>query len=184
VAVAFETALLGLAFLLGWIVGTPALGAVGLQWPAVALGGVATLPLLVGMALVAGSSWEPFERLSREIEETVAPLFLGCSPLVLALVSLAAGVGEEALFRGVIQAALGSATHPAVGLLGASVLFGLTHLVTRTYALLAGVLGLYLGAITMISGNLVPAIVAHALYDFVALLYWTRAASAAAEPTP
>jgi membrane protease YdiL (CAAX protease family) len=134
------------------------------------------------MHLVADLPWEPLRRLSREIEETVAPLFAGCPPLALALVSLAAGVGEEALFRGVIQTALGEAVHPAVGLLGASLLFGLTHLVTPTYALLAGVLGLYLGAITMATGNLLPAIVAHALYDFVALVFWTGRGRPAAEP--
>ena len=56
----------------------------------------------------------------------------------------------------------------------ASVLFGLGHLITPVYAVLAAVIGFYLGALFLATDNLLIAIVAHGLYDFVALLYLIR----------
>jgi membrane protease YdiL (CAAX protease family) len=56
----------------------------------------------------------------------------------------------------------------------ASAAFGLAHFLTATYAALAAVAGLYLGTLFLLQGNLVVPIVAHALYDFVALLYLVR----------
>ena len=92
----------------------------------------------------------------------------------LALVALFAGLGEETLFRGVIQPAL--ATHlPVLAALAATAaLFGLAHWITPTYALLAGIVGAYLGGLLLVSGNLLVPIVAHALYDLVALTLLVR----------
>ena len=59
-------------------------------------------------------------------------------------------------------------------LLITSALFGLVHFVTSTYAVMAGVIGLYLGMISIWSGNLFVPMVIHALYDFVALMYLAR----------
>jgi membrane protease YdiL (CAAX protease family) len=56
----------------------------------------------------------------------------------------------------------------------ASALFGLGHFITPMYALLAGLLGLYLGGLAMIYDNLLLVMVVHALYDFVALVYLVR----------
>jgi membrane protease YdiL (CAAX protease family) len=39
---------------------------------------------------------------------------------------------------------------------------------------MAGMIGLYLGVLTIWSGTLVPAMLAHALYDFVALTLLVR----------
>jgi membrane protease YdiL (CAAX protease family) len=56
----------------------------------------------------------------------------------------------------------------------ASLLFGLVHFISRTYAALCFLIGIYLGMIWIITGNLmVPAFV-HGLYDFVALAYLVR----------
>ena len=85
--------------------------------------------------------------------------------------ALLAGVGEEALFRGVIQPAL-AAHLPAWAAIAHRhrLLFGLAHWVTPTYAILAGIVGAYLGWLLLrLSGNLLVPIVAHALYDVVAL---------------
>ena len=40
--------------------------------------------------------------------------------------------------------------------------------------MLAGLFGLYLGALWLLTGNLLVAIAAHAVYDFFALLYLVR----------
>ncbi|MBM4076959.1 MAG: CPBP family intramembrane metalloprotease, partial [Planctomycetes bacterium] len=54
--------------------------------------------------------------------------------------------------------------------------FGLAHSITPLYALLASLLGLYLGIIFIALGteNLIAPIVAHSLYDFVAFLVVRR----------
>ena len=52
-----------------------------------------------------------------------------------------------------------------------STLFGLAHLVTPTYAVLAGLIGIYFGVLAVVTDSLLVPIVAHALYDYAALTY-------------
>jgi hypothetical protein len=44
-------------------------------------------------------------------------------------------------------------------------------MVSLTYAVIAALIGAYLGAIMLLTQNVLTPIVAHGLYDFVALLY-------------
>ncbi len=86
-----------------------------------------------------------------------------------------AGVGEEMLFRGVFQAAFEFwSDSPWVALALASVVFGLMHAVTGGYVVLATLMGAFLGWLWLINGNLLTVVVAHGLYDFLALLYLLR----------
>lgn len=172
-AIVFEGGLLVLALGLGWLLGTPALATLRLTWQAAGWGVLATAPPLLLMWWLVRTTWAPIRRLNHEIEHTVVPLFAGSTPLQLAAVALAAGLGEEALFRGVLQGALAGWLGPLTGLALASLLFGLAHLITPAYAILAGALGVYLGALAIYSGNLLIPILAHALYDCAALMYWT-----------
>ena len=73
------------------------------------------------------------------------------------------GFAEELLFRGVIQARW--------GLFPASILFGVLHFATPAYALLATVVGLYIGLLHQFFQSLLIPIQLHALYDCAALLY-------------
>ena len=169
-----EGGLLGLAMGLGWWVGRPPFARISLEWQAIVLGIVATGPPLVGMWWGARSSWGPLRRLQQEVLEKIVPLFAECSSLELILVAVAAGLAEEALFRGVIQITLADWLGPFGALLVASALFGLGHPLTPTYAAIAALLGLYLGGLLMVSDNLLPAILVHAGYDLGALLYLIR----------
>ena len=56
----------------------------------------------------------------------------------------------------------------------ASVLFGVCHWLNTTYAILAMLAGLYFGLLLVLTGNLWTPIMAHAAYDFIALLYLVR----------
>jgi membrane protease YdiL (CAAX protease family) len=142
-------------------------------WGGLAAGVAGTAPLLVGLYWCLGTRWPPIARLMEVVEERIAPLFVGTSVGYLAVVALLAGVGEEALFRGVLQEAL-AGTLPGWGaLLLTSFVFGAVHWVTPAYACLAAVVGLYLGLLYLVSDNLLVPIVTHALYDLVAL--WTLA---------
>ncbi|UCD23530.1 MAG: CPBP family intramembrane metalloprotease [Gemmatimonadota bacterium] len=104
-----------------------------------------------------------------EIDQVIAPLFARSPFIDLIVVAVLAGLGEELLFRGVIQPFLSGFAGTALALLMTSLLFGLLHLVTPTYALIAAIFGLYLGGLMISTGEILVPITAHALYDMVAL---------------
>jgi membrane protease YdiL (CAAX protease family) len=173
-AIALEGGLLILAIGAGWLVSRPPLRLIDLTWPAAGLGVAATIPLLILLAWSLGSKLPALERLRREVYDVLLPLLANCSVPDIAAISLVAGVGEEALFRGLLQTGIGEAAGPWVGLVAASILFGLAHFVTPTYALLAGLVGAYLGWLFAASANLLVPITVHSVYDFVALTFLIR----------
>jgi uncharacterized protein len=169
-----EGGLAGLAWLLGWILDQPAAATLHWRpWDAV-LGIGVSLPMLAGFFLCVRWPVGPLARIKEISDELVRPFFAACTLLDLALISLAAGLGEELLFRGVLQAALARWLGLVPGMLLASVVFGLLHWITPTYALLATLLGVYLGCTWLAGDNLLVVVVAHAFYDFVALTYLVR----------
>lgn len=143
--------------------------------PAALLWGVAaTAPLLVALAWMLAARSGPAHRLVSFVLEELGALVAGLSISELALLAALAGISEEVLFRGVVQVALAGVLPEAGALATASVLFGLVHFATKAYAMLAGVMGLYLGALFLAQGSLVAPIITHALYDFIALIYVAR----------
>jgi membrane protease YdiL (CAAX protease family) len=79
------------------------------------------------------------------------------------------------LFRGVIQDAIQRATtSAAAAILLAGLLFGLVHAVTLSYAIFATLVGIYLGWLFIADGDLTAPIVAHGVYDFIALAYLAK----------
>ena len=174
-AAAFEGGLIVVAIALGWLVGQPPLETFHFDLYSVALGVAATLPPLGLFWLCMKMPLGPLQTIARILDEILIPLFRECGPMKLLVIAALAGMGEEMLFRGVIQAAvaqrIGGTAGVALGLLIAAILFGLLHPITPTYALLAGLIGLYLGWLWLASENLLTPIIAHGLYDFVALVY-------------
>jgi uncharacterized protein len=140
------------------------------------LGLVGTLPPLGMLVWVLRSGWQPMADLRNHLEGLTREAFAAWGPWQWALVSALAGLGEESLFRGVIQAGLAEALGPAGALLAASVLFGLVHPVSWLYGVLAGLMGLWFGVVWWWSGSLVAPVIAHALYDFIALGWTVRRA--------
>jgi CAAX protease family protein len=136
----------------------------------------ATTPLLLGLAWMLTTRWAPVRRLVTLVVEQLGPLLVRRSMGELALLAVVAGISEEILFRGTLQAGLARVLPPGWALLGASTAFGLVHFASRAYALLATLMGLYLGALFLIQGNLLAPIVTHILYDFVALVLVARRA--------
>ncbi len=113
----------------------------------------------------------PVRALRRMYRSFLRPLFRRVTPLEIVAISLLAGLGEEILFRGAIQ--------PEWGWFAASVLFGLCHVGSRTTIVLgiwAALTGGLLGWLAIATGGLLAPIVAHAVYDALALSYirWAR----------
>ena len=126
-------------------------------------GCLATLPMLVAFGLLLRSRWPPFRRLRRQVRQLVRHLIQDATLLDIAALSVVAGVGEELLFRGVIQPLAIRWTTPEVGLALASVLFGMAHAISRTYFILATVVSVYLGWLALHYGELVTPIITHSL---------------------
>ncbi|MBN1910445.1 MAG: CPBP family intramembrane metalloprotease [Pirellulales bacterium] len=178
VAVLFEGALAVVAVGLGWLFGHAPGSTFRPDWAGLGWGIVATGPLLVGLWGIVRTPWEPLRQIVRVVDETLAPMFRDAGLADLAAIAVVAGVGEEMLFRGLIQGGLavwiGGPEGVWIGLAAGSVIFGLFHPITRAYAVMAGLIGLYLGWLWIISGNLLVPITTHAVYDFAALVYLIR----------
>ncbi len=132
------------------------------------------LPLTLAWWL-SRQSFDWVGRLLDKVRQVLDLLFHGNrAQSAIIAVSLLAGFGEELLFRGVIQAGLEDLTGVLVGLLLASLIFGLLHAISPAYFLLATLMGLYLGLLYQQTGNLLIPCLVHALYDWVAISWYLR----------
>ena len=173
-AVVFEGGLVLLALGLGWWMTPRPQDRIVWSAEGWAIGLAATLPLLVTFVISRRLPLKPFQDLKKLVEELLVRLFDGCTLPQLAMISLLAGLGEELLFRGLLQPWLTEKAGLLIGLVSSSALFGLLHAITLTYAVLAALIGAYFGWLLIETDNLLPPIVAHALYDFLVLAYLTR----------
>ena len=134
----------------------------------------AAVPLFILFVWVMNSPREPMVRIRRILDALLRPVMGRWCLLKLALLSVLAGLGEELFFRGFLQAGLARFIGLIPALAVASCVFGVCHLVTRAYGLMAAVVGIYLGLLWIWTNNLLVPITAHALHDFVALVYFLR----------
>lgn len=152
-------------------------------WLAIEFGGealghsvLATAPLVVAMLALMQLRWQWVRHLDRIVREHLLPLFRDAGPMAVAGVALMAGIGEELLFRGVIQAGLSGLLGPVTALALSSLVFGLAHALTVAYFILTCLMGLYLGWLYQASGNLLVPIAVHFLYDWIVLSWYLSSA--------
>lgn len=181
VAFLFEGGLIVLALALGWAMSPPVWERI--QWSSrdFAWGLAATVPLAVGLLILRKCKSGPLGNLNHVVDRLLVPTFSQWNLLQLAIVSLLAGVGEEMLFRGVLQPVIANWFGAAIGIALTSITFGLVHAITTAYAILAALVGLYFGILAIEFDNLLVPIVAHSLYDLIALVYLTRNVPSAAK---
>ena len=129
----------------------------------------ATVPMTGMIVVVAHGRWHWTGELRRLVDEALLPAFTGMRWWGTGLISLAAGIGEELLFRGVVQDGLAGVAGPTTALIAASLLFGLAHALTPAYFLLTTLAGFYLGGLYLATDNLLLPILVHFLYDWIAL---------------
>ncbi|MGB3535988.1 MAG: CPBP family intramembrane glutamic endopeptidase [Microcoleaceae cyanobacterium] len=149
------------------------------------LGNVVLLPvqftlngLLWGVALGAGITvissliyriWPDYGRSADQY------LKLILTPLLwpdLVWLGLLPGLSEELVFRGVMLSALGANT---TALIVSSLCFGILHFSGSQqwpYVIWATVVGLILGYVTLLTGNLLVPIVAHIFTNFISGCLW------------
>jgi membrane protease YdiL (CAAX protease family) len=176
-----------LAIILGWIfgpdphAGIPALSDSFRLGEGIVLGACLGAVLAAGIFAMARLPFRGLRELQEMVESRLRDFLIRLTPLELVVLSLAAGFGEEFLFRGWVQQGLfswlgadESVVWGGVGLLIASILFGLAHPISPLYVVLATLMGIVFGGLYWVTGNLLTAIVAHAVYDAVILLKWNR----------
>ena len=129
---------------------------------------------MVGGAIVA-VSWAFSTRTEsgRQLSRQLAAIVEGLPSAGLPLMALAAGVAEEALFRGALWLPIARLAGPAVALVATSLLFGAAHGLFRSrfraWSLFALVTGVALGALRLWTGALLASIVAHLIVDAINL---------------
>lgn len=166
----FQCGLLALAYLLGLVAGIDPLASLRFEWTGLFWGVAGVFPMFGVFAWLYYRPVGNLELIKRILIQNLGPLLNSCHWYDLLAIALMVGFSEELLFRGVLQPWMESAWGYAGGLLGSNLLFGLAHMVSPMYALLAGLTGLYLGWMMDVGGErnlLIPALI-HAIYDFVA----------------
>jgi len=173
-AVFFEAGLAPLSLFLGWLLGHPPLQRLSWSMWDAGLGVLAAVPLFLMFLAMLRWPVGPLLRVKKFCEYEVVPLLENSSWSEIGLISLSAGVGEEMLFRGVLQASFTQWLGLYLGVSLASLLFGLLHPISITYMVIIAILGLYLGAVFYGAGNVLTVMITHAVYDFAALGYLIR----------
>ena len=173
-AILLEGSLLVIAWPLAWCLGVPLFA--DFQWEAKSawIGLVSVLPMLAFLGWILRSEHPPLAKIRDCCDSLVRQCFGKESWFSIALLSAVAGIGEEVLFRAVLQGGLSVHMSPAVGVLAASFLFAACHALTKGYFAAAFCIGIYLSAVWQASGNLLAPIVAHAVYDFLAIWCFLR----------
>lgn len=181
--VLLEAALLGVAIFLGWLFGVPPWQStswttgepLAAAW-ALAIGVAATLPLIAFFFFLRFDQSPGSKNLQQLMETQIVPQFSAATVMELGIVAFAAGLCEEALFRGFMQSGLTSIMPDSLGgaataILIASVIFGLAHYLSPEYAAAATTMGCYFGLLFYWTEDLITPITTHFLYDWFALVY-------------
>ena len=132
----------------------------------VSLGIIAAVPplLIIPLLELRVDRYVPVLRgLRQSIHLVLAPLVGHMRLAEVLAISALAGVSEEVFFRGVLQR--------EVGVILASVIFGLFHALSLPYVLWAAAVGGYLGCLAQWHGSLSVPIVTHTTIDIAGLLY-------------
>ncbi|PPD29536.1 MAG: CPBP family intramembrane metalloprotease [Methylomonas sp.] len=176
VACYFEAALTLLAIGVGWLTGIDPFEDLIFNERAFVNGVLLTLPLLLLFFSMQELPIQALAKIRQLLLETLGARLYQCHWTDLLILAVIAGFSEEVLFRGALQPWLENVTGITNGLLISNLIFALVHAVTPLYALLAMLMGLYLGMSLDYDTerNLLTPIVIHSLYDFIAFIVILR----------
>ncbi len=174
-ATLFQGGLAILTFGLAWLVGINPFDRFQMSSQAIGLGIAGTIPMLIVFAITYQIPMGRLKDIKKFLIEALGPPLAECRWYDLVWVAVLAGCSEELLFRGVLQTWM-SPWGWLAALLVSNLLFGMAHAITPLYVILAGMLGIYLGALFQFAGqgNLLVPTLTHALYDLVAFIVVRR----------
>ena len=184
--VILEGGLVLVAVILGYLLaGQPLLNPIRLDLDGLATGLAATLPMVAYFVFSLsrfGQNIAGFQKIYRLLHEILSKAIIELPPWKLIVLGMSAGIGEECLFRGVLQPVfegwlpeVNSILTPEVNaILVTGIIFGLLHALTPTYFIIATLLSIYCGFLVNYTGNLLTPVLAHGLYDAIGFLLLKR----------
>jgi len=166
----FSTALILFSFLWAWIRDLPlaTLLTPTVRNVVIGVGAGALLWSTIPLVLRATS-------MRRVWNEVLLPFSWTLETRDVAVIAALSGVTEELFFRGVLM--------PEIGVVLSSLCFGALHALCAVYFAWATLVGAGFGALALAGGSLVTPIVAHATYNFGALLWLRHSARTAVPPS-
>ncbi len=175
-ACVFEASLILVAVGLGWIASINPFENIHFSEMALVYGVIGTMPLFLMFLALEKIQGESVVKIKNLLLNTLGPGLHRYHWTDLLILASIAGVSEELLFRGVIQPWIENSWGATAGLIASNILFGLVHAVTPLYAVLAMLVGIYLGLSLTYGGetNLLVPIIIHGFYDFLAFVVLMR----------
>ncbi|MDJ0977673.1 MAG: type II CAAX endopeptidase family protein [Erythrobacter sp.] len=135
-----------------------------------ALSGLVLAAVLIAISVVLAKAFPRYaEWLIRTQARNYGFLRHRISIGAIVFISLCAGIGEEALFRGGLQTVLGDWLPMPVALTLASALFAAIHFAKPLNSALIFVIGCLFGLVYWRTGSLLTVMIGHAVYDIYAL---------------
>jgi membrane protease YdiL (CAAX protease family) len=173
----FEASLIVVAIVLGWFSGVNPFENIHFSEIAIAYGIIGTAPLFLMYLALEQIQVEPVVKIRKLLLDTLGPGLNRYHWTDLFILAAIAGVSEEIVFRGVIQPWMEASWGITAALIGSNIVFGLAHALTPLYAVLAALVGIYLGLSLDYGGerNLLIPVIIHGLYDFLAFIALMRA---------
>ncbi len=132
----------------------------------------------LGMIAVAAATFSLFpsysEKITRLQSKNFAFLEKRMTMPVIIFMSICAGVGEEALFRGGLQTFLGGYVPIWLAIALSSIVFMLIHYARPLIAVIIFIIGSIFGVIYFWTGSLLAVMIGHAVYDVYAFWFLKR----------
>lgn len=164
-----EGGLAGLAIVLAWLFGPDLWQQFHWSKDGVIWGCLGAIPPLVIVLLISKFPIGPLKHVADISDKILRPLLAPCRWPDYFLLATLAGFCEELLFRGWLQPFLATWMPTWTSLLLGGFVFGLCHLLTPAYFIIAWIISIYLGLLLVWSDNLLVPMVTHGVYDLIAL---------------
>jgi len=139
------------------------------------IGLAAVAPLAAMLCWFMTTTWRPIADFRASQIEFFSGIGFKFTRMRILILATIAGVSEELMFRGVLQTIIDRQLPTAAAIVIVGLLFGLLHARTALYAIIAALVGMYLGLLFFATGSLLAPIITHAVYDLIAF-EWTRIA--------
>ncbi|QDT91274.1 CPBP family intramembrane glutamic endopeptidase [Gimesia algae] len=164
-----------IAFGVGWGLGVSPLANLNWNWMDLLIGALAALPLYLFFFWTAKLPIKSFQQIQQFLLEELGPRVEHGKVWELFILCIFIGLGEEMLFRGVLQS---WATQYGVvaAIIFTNILFGVLHSITRLYVIVATLMGVYMSLLLILftPQNLLIPVTTHTVYDFMCFMYVMR----------
>ena len=161
-----------IAFGVGWGLGVSPLTNLNWNWTDLLIGVLAALPLYLFFFLTSRLPIKGFQQIQQFLLEELGPRVEHGKVWELFILCIFIGLGEEMLFRGVLQS-WATQYGVIVAIIFTNILFGILHSITRLYVIVATLMGVYMSLLLILftPQNLLIPVTTHTVYDFMCFMY-------------